>query len=110
MLASTSSRPLVGRSARTAVIVRAEAVSIPAGFKTIEPKGDRVLVKVAEQEEKTRGGILLPSSAQKRPTSGAESIGGGLLGWRVHAIACSSMLGKWRPSVMGLRPCPPGCR
>lgn len=38
----------------------------------IEPKGDRVLVKVADQEEKTRGGILLPVSAQKRPTSGEE--------------------------------------
>ena len=37
----------------------------------IAPKGDRVLVKVAEQEVKTRGGILLPTSAQKRPTSGA---------------------------------------
>lgn len=36
----------------------------------IEPKGDRVLVKVAEQEQKTKGGILLPVAAQKRPTSG----------------------------------------
>lgn len=36
----------------------------------ITAKGDRVLVKVAQQEEKTRGGILLPTSAQKRPTSG----------------------------------------
>ncbi len=39
----------------------------------IDPKGDRVLVKVSEQEEKTRGGILLPTSAQKRPTSGGHS-------------------------------------
>jgi chaperonin GroES len=36
----------------------------------VVPKGDRVLVKVAQQEEKTKGGILLPISAQKRPTSG----------------------------------------
>lgn len=34
------------------------------------PRGERVLVKVAQQEERTRGGILLPVSAQKRPTSG----------------------------------------
>ena len=34
------------------------------------PKGDRVLVKVAEEETKTRGGILLPVSAVKKPTSG----------------------------------------
>jgi co-chaperonin GroES (HSP10) len=39
-------------------------------LQQIIPKGDRVLVKVAEQEQKTRGGILLPVSAQKRPTSG----------------------------------------
>ncbi len=36
----------------------------------IVPKGDLVLAKVAEVEEKTTGGILLPTSAQKRPTSG----------------------------------------
>jgi chaperonin GroES len=36
----------------------------------VEPKGDRVLVKVADQEQKTKGGILLPVAAQKRPTSG----------------------------------------
>lgn len=40
-------------------------------FLQVEPKGDRVLVKIAEQEQKTRGGILLPISAQSRPTSGA---------------------------------------
>lgn len=43
----------------------------------VEPKGDRVLVKVGEQEEKTRGGILLPVSAQKRPTSGAGDVPNG---------------------------------
>lgn len=32
--------------------------------------GDRVLVKAVEPEEKTASGILLPSSAQKRPTQG----------------------------------------
>lgn len=34
------------------------------------PKGDLVLAKVAETEEKTTGGILLPSEAQAKPTSG----------------------------------------
>lgn len=44
----------------------------------VAPKGDRVLVKVAEQETKTRGGILLPAAAQKRPTSGdVVSLGDG---------------------------------
>lgn len=34
------------------------------------PKGQLVLSKVAETEAKTLGGILLPSSAQRAPTSG----------------------------------------
>ena len=46
----------------------------PAPLQVI-PKGDLVLAKVAEMEEKTSGGILLPSSAQKRPTSGARRGG-----------------------------------
>lgn len=61
----------------------------------VEPKGDRVLVKVAEQEEKTRGGILLPVSAQKRPTSGAAAAPPRAaavaavadMRWHVHAAA-----------------------
>ncbi len=36
----------------------------------ISPRGDRVLVKVGQEETKTRGGILLPTSAIKKPTSG----------------------------------------
>ncbi|GBF92721.1 hypothetical protein Rsub_05090 [Raphidocelis subcapitata] len=66
---------------RRCVVARAEAVEVPSGFAKIVPKGDRVLVKVAAQEEKTRGGILLPVSAQKRPTSGdVVSLGDGRLG------------------------------
>ena len=34
------------------------------------PKGDLVLAKVADAEEKTTGGILLPTASQKKPTSG----------------------------------------
>lgn len=62
-------RPAGVKRARC-VAVRAEAVTLPPNLSKIAPKGDRVLVKVAEQEVKTRGGILLPTSAQKRPTSG----------------------------------------
>lgn len=36
----------------------------------VTPKGDLVLCKVADAEEKTTGGIMLPTSAQRRPTSG----------------------------------------
>uniref|UniRef100_A0A7S0RR56 20 kDa chaperonin, chloroplastic n=1 Tax=Chlamydomonas leiostraca TaxID=1034604 RepID=A0A7S0RR56_9CHLO len=58
------------RVSRSRLNVRAEAVKIPDGFAKISPRGDRVLVKVAEEETKTRGGILLPTSAVKKPTSG----------------------------------------
>ena len=34
------------------------------------PLGDRVLVKIKSKEEKTVGGILLPSSAQSKPQNG----------------------------------------
>jgi len=37
---------------------------------TVSPVGERVLVKAVEPEEVTTSGILLPSSAQKRPTQG----------------------------------------
>jgi chaperonin GroES len=46
------------------------ALELPQGVTTLKPLEDRIFVKVAEVEEKTEGGVLLPSSAQKRPTSG----------------------------------------
>ena len=45
--------------------------------KTVTPVGDRVFVKAEEAEATTVGGILLPSSAQKRPTSGTVASAGG---------------------------------
>jgi chaperonin GroES len=45
---------------------------------TIRPLGDRVLVKRAEAEERTAGGILLPESAKDKPKEGTIiSIGEG---------------------------------
>lgn len=37
---------------------------------TVEPLGNRLLVKVLQAEEKTRGGILLPQTAQEKPQHG----------------------------------------
>ncbi|EFJ50536.1 hypothetical protein VOLCADRAFT_80038 [Volvox carteri f. nagariensis] len=66
---------------RSAVVVRAEAIAVPAPFTKVTAKGDRVLVRVAEEEVKTRGGILLPPSAIKKPTSGeVVSLGDGRMG------------------------------
>ena len=37
---------------------------------SIQPLGDRVLVKRLEAEEKTKGGIVLPESAKEKPQKG----------------------------------------
>ncbi|XP_010541686.1 PREDICTED: 20 kDa chaperonin, chloroplastic-like isoform X1 [Tarenaya hassleriana] len=43
---------------------------LPCHFTFIKPLGDRVLIKIKEAEEKTEGGILLPSTAQSKPQGG----------------------------------------
>ena len=37
---------------------------------SIQPLGDRVLLKVLEAESKTKGGILLPDTAKEKPQEG----------------------------------------
>ena len=37
----------------------------------LRPLGDRIVLKPGEEEEVTRGGIVLPDSARKRPREGA---------------------------------------
>lgn len=36
----------------------------------IKPLGDRVVVKVVEEEETTKGGIILPDTAKEKPQQG----------------------------------------
>jgi chaperonin GroES len=36
----------------------------------LQPLGDRVVVKAAAQEEVTRGGLVLPGTAQEKPQEG----------------------------------------
>ena len=36
----------------------------------IKPLGDRVVIRVLEQEEKTAGGIFLPDTAKEKPSQG----------------------------------------
>lgn len=50
-------------------VVRA-ATTVAPKFTTLKPLADRVLVKVETAEEKTSGGILLPSAAQAKPQTG----------------------------------------
>lgn len=37
---------------------------------TLKPLGDRVLIKIASQDEKTAGGIFLPDTAKEKPQVG----------------------------------------
>ncbi len=49
-----------------------------AGGTRIVPLGDRVVLKRAEAEEKTAGGILLPDAAKNKPQRGeVVSVGDG---------------------------------
>ncbi len=36
----------------------------------LKPLGDKVVVQVIEQDEKTAGGLYLPDTAKKKPTQG----------------------------------------
>ena len=47
----------------------------------LKPLGDRVLVKRLEQEEVTRGGIIIPDSAKEKPMKGEViAVGPGKVG------------------------------
>jgi chaperonin GroES len=44
----------------------------------IRPLHDRVLIKRIEQEERTKGGIIIPDSAKEKPIEGrVVAVGGG---------------------------------
>ncbi|KAK9062602.1 hypothetical protein SSX86_019790 [Deinandra increscens subsp. villosa] len=51
------------------LVVKA-ATTVAPKYTTLKPLGDRVLVKISAAEEKTSGGILLPSTAQSKPQGG----------------------------------------
>ncbi|HHW41727.1 MAG TPA: co-chaperone GroES [Syntrophomonadaceae bacterium] len=36
----------------------------------LKPLGDRVVLRIIEQEEKTKGGIVLPDTAREKPQKG----------------------------------------
>lgn len=62
-------------------------LALPDSISKVLPKGDLVLARVAEAEEKTKGGILLPGSAQSRPTSGdVVALGDGQVGAKQHTF------------------------
>ncbi|XP_047310828.1 20 kDa chaperonin, chloroplastic-like [Impatiens glandulifera] len=51
-------------------LVVTAATTVTPKYTALKPLGDRVLVKIKTAEEKTVGGILLPTSAQTKPQGG----------------------------------------
>ncbi|KAE8808177.1 20 kDa chaperonin, chloroplastic-like [Hordeum vulgare] len=61
--------PAARRGALRGLVARAATVVAPK-YTTVKPLADRVLLKTKTAEQKTTGGILLPSTAQSKPQSG----------------------------------------
>ncbi|XP_020227532.1 20 kDa chaperonin, chloroplastic isoform X2 [Cajanus cajan] len=65
------------RTSFPSFVVKAATVVAPK-HTSVKPLGDRVLVKIKDAEEKTEGGILLPTTAQSKPQAGeVVSVGDG---------------------------------
>ncbi|XP_073147864.1 20 kDa chaperonin, chloroplastic-like [Henckelia pumila] len=67
------------------------ATTVTPKYTALKPLGDRVLVKIKSAEEKTSGGILLPTTAQSKPQGG-----------EVVAVGAGRMIGK-RSVVISLK-------
>ncbi len=55
----------------------------------IRPLGDRIVVKRTQQEEKTKGGIIIPDTAKEKPIEGlVVAVGAGkvLKNGKVHPL------------------------
>lgn len=66
-------------SAKAAIAPKATAPKSPAvklNFKSLNPLGDRLVVKVEAQAEKTAGGIFIPTSVEDRPDRGTVMASG----------------------------------
>lgn len=54
----------------------------------VRPLNDRILVKRLEEEEKTKGGIIIPDSAKEKPAEGEIiAVGNGKLNDRGERVA-----------------------
>ena len=58
----------------------------------LKPLADRVVIKPAEAEEKTKSGILLPDAAKEKPTKG-----------KVVAVGPGKLDEKGKPMELGVR-------
>src|SRR5271165_1031792 len=90
VLASCSSRRITTRSCNG------------LNFMKIRPLHDRVVIRREEQEAKTRGGIIIPDTAQEKPMEGEViAVGPGARGedGKVHPLDLKAgdrvLFGKW---------------
>ena len=58
----------------------------------LKPLGDRIVVKAAEAEERTKSGIVLPDSAKEKPTKG-----------KVISVGPGRLDEKGKPMELGVR-------
>ena len=68
----------------------------------LKPLHDRVLVERVEQEDRTKGGIIIPDTAQEKPMEGkVVSVGGGARNENGQVLALDVkkgdriLFGKW---------------
>ncbi|HLZ82161.1 MAG TPA: co-chaperone GroES [Caulobacteraceae bacterium] len=73
------------------------------------PLGDRVLVRRVEEEQKTKGGIIIPDTAKEKPQEGEVlAVGPGARdeNGKVHALDLKEgdriLFGKWSGSEIKL--------
>ncbi|MBD3246825.1 MAG: co-chaperone GroES [Candidatus Omnitrophica bacterium] len=60
----------------------------------VKPLGDRILLKRSEEEEKTKGGIVIPDTAKEKPQQGkVVAVGEGKKGEDGKPIAPSVKVG-----------------
>ena len=71
----------------------------------LKPLHDRVLVERVEQEDRTKGGIIIPDTAQEKPMEGKViSVGGGARNENGQVVALDVkkgdriLFGKWSGS------------
>lgn len=68
IVVSSPFRSTTLRSTRSLVVK--SATTVAPKYTSLKPLGDRVLIKIKAAEEKSAGGILLPSTAQTKPQGG----------------------------------------
>lgn len=94
-LAAPARRPCVK------VMAAAPPMEIPTKYKAMTPVGERILVKCKEAEQATAGGVLLPSSAAEKSTTGqVVGVGGNCEQLKAGDQVCYSKFGLGATSLM----------